>query len=149
MLFCAKTAVQGSANSFVFFCFVEFGRHIGKFLARPPPPPPPPLYTRKRPDGFRFSEVHVLLCVLFIREVYAGKAWSETSREVDAGRRRVGVALRGCALLSSGSLSWTNKSDEATAVVYFLSPKELYNRCRFVPHVRPRERTAAQQRAPA
>ena len=35
------------------------------------------------------------------------------------------MALRACALLCRSCLSWTDKSDEAAAVVYFLSHKRI------------------------
>ena len=64
-------------------------------------------------------------------------------------RHRVGVALRACALLYSGSLSWTKLGDEAAALYHSFVAQEIEDRCRFSALVRPRERTAAQQCARA
>ena len=41
--------------------------NLSAILTNSFPGHPPPLYTRKRPDGFRFSEVHVLCVYLFER----------------------------------------------------------------------------------
>ena len=58
-------------------------------------------------------------------QVKAGKAWSETSRDVDVVDRWVGAALHACRLFCNGFLSWMDMGDEGAMVVYFLSPKRI------------------------